>query len=73
MNPLKAWKKLPLKVRKEVTSFLQTFVAVFGTAFFAQLSAGDIEWTSATLAAIAVSAARAAIKAAFGTAIAALK
>lgn len=67
MDPIKRWKKLPLKWRKEITSVAQTFIAVFGTSFFAQLPSGDMEWTGSLLASLAVAAARAALKATFNS------
>lgn len=67
MNLIKKWKKLPLKYRKEATSIAQTFIAVFGTSFFAQLPSGEMEWTGSLLASLAVASARAALKAAFNS------
>ncbi len=67
MNLLKSWKKIPLKYRKEATSVAQTFIAVFGTSFFAQLPQGEVAWTGSLLASLAVAASRAALKAAFNS------
>lgn len=59
------WKKLPLKYRKEVTSFLITLIVAVGAAFYAWLET-DAPLSWATLAAVLGSGARSGLRIAFG-------
>lgn len=52
-------------LKEHISSATQTFVATFGTVFFATLAHGEIMWTSAFWSAVILAAARAAIKEVF--------
>lgn len=66
MNYLKKlWSSLPEKYRKEITSFSHTFFGTMILFIGIQLSSGQIEWKQEALMALAISAIRAAWKAAY--------
>ena len=69
---MKYWKKLPLKVRKEITSILITFAVAMGMAFAAWLD-GAAPFSWAAFWAVVATGARSGVKSAVLLAISWLK
>lgn len=57
---LKAWLSLPERARKEITSFIHTFVAAF--CFFVVNNVDSVNWSKESLLAFGLSAMRTALK-----------